>query len=328
MTVCHLDGVESLGERANLVHLDKDRVGSTHLDALLQEVDVGDEEVVAHELAAVANALGELHPAFPVVLVEAVLDRVDRILVDELLQVVDLLVVAQLLAVRILLLAVLELLVVVEVLAILDYCKLACCAVHSNLHVLARLVASLLDGLDDAVESVLDAIQGGSKATLIAHCSAQAACLEQLGEVVEHLGTHADGLLLGLGTHGANHELLECDWGIAVSTTVDDVHHGNGENISVSAANVAIQWHVQSNGSCVSSGERNAEHCVGAELALGLGAVELEHASIDGALIKHAHALNVRSDDGVNIVYGLGDALAQIAALVAVAKFEGLVLTC
>ena len=119
VTMSHLDSVEGLRERTDLVNLDQDRVGSAHLDTLLQELHVGNEEVVAYELAAVADALGQLHPVVPVVLIETILDRVDRILVDELLEVSDLLVGRELLTVRILLFTVLQLTIVVEPLAIL-----------------------------------------------------------------------------------------------------------------------------------------------------------------------------------------------------------------
>ena len=48
-----------LGESADLVHLDEDRVGHAEVDSLLEEVDVGDEEVVADDLNFVADLVGE-----------------------------------------------------------------------------------------------------------------------------------------------------------------------------------------------------------------------------------------------------------------------------
>ena len=79
-------------KRTNLVHFNQYRVGCAHLDALLQELGVGYKQVVAYQLAAVANLLGQFYPVVPVVLVESVLDRVDRILGDELFQIGNLLV--------------------------------------------------------------------------------------------------------------------------------------------------------------------------------------------------------------------------------------------
>jgi hypothetical protein len=55
-----VDRLEGLAERADLVHLDEDRVGALLLEALLQELLVGDEEVVADELDLVAELGGEL----------------------------------------------------------------------------------------------------------------------------------------------------------------------------------------------------------------------------------------------------------------------------
>ena len=54
-----LDGVEGLGDGADLVDFDEDGVGDFLLDSLLEALGVGDEEVVADELDEVAYLLGE-----------------------------------------------------------------------------------------------------------------------------------------------------------------------------------------------------------------------------------------------------------------------------
>ena len=46
----HVDGGERLGQRADLVDLDEDRIGDPFLDAAREAFDVGDEQVVADEL--------------------------------------------------------------------------------------------------------------------------------------------------------------------------------------------------------------------------------------------------------------------------------------
>ena len=51
-----LDGVEGLGDGADLVDLDEDGVGDAFVDAALQALGVGDEEVVADELDACRRA--------------------------------------------------------------------------------------------------------------------------------------------------------------------------------------------------------------------------------------------------------------------------------
>ncbi len=80
--VGHLDGLEGLGQGADLVDLDQDAVGAALGDALRQALGVGDEEVVADDLDLVAQGLGDRGVAGPVVLVERVFDRDDRVLVD------------------------------------------------------------------------------------------------------------------------------------------------------------------------------------------------------------------------------------------------------
>ena len=54
-----IDRVDRLGQRANLVDLDQDAVGDPFVDAALQALDVGDEQVVADQLAAVAELFGQ-----------------------------------------------------------------------------------------------------------------------------------------------------------------------------------------------------------------------------------------------------------------------------
>src|SRR5206468_8432131 len=72
-----------LGERADLVHLDEDRVGDTPLDALLQPLRIRHEDVVADQLDALAEVTGQGRPGVPVVLGATVLDRDDRVRVDD-----------------------------------------------------------------------------------------------------------------------------------------------------------------------------------------------------------------------------------------------------
>ena len=79
-----LHAVEGFGEGTDLVHLDEDRVGGAGIDALLEELGVGDEEIVAHQLYMAADGVGELLPRDPVALGAAVLDRDDRVLRGEL----------------------------------------------------------------------------------------------------------------------------------------------------------------------------------------------------------------------------------------------------
>ncbi len=73
------DGFERLGDGADLIELDENGIGHPPLDALLQDTRIGHEQVVAHELQPTTETTAEQHPAVPVVLRHAVLDRHDRI---------------------------------------------------------------------------------------------------------------------------------------------------------------------------------------------------------------------------------------------------------
>ncbi len=146
-------------------------------------------------------------------------------------------------------------------------------------------------------------------------------------QIVEHLGTHAQGLLERRSTHGTDHELLECDGGIGVRTAVDDVHHRHGQRLGIRAADVTVEGHAEVVGRSACHGQRNAQNGVGTEVRLGFGAVELDHRRVDAHLIGHVHADDCGSDHLVHVLHGLLHALAQVTALVAVAEFERLVLT-
>ncbi len=72
-------------------------------------------------------------------------------------------------------------------------------------------------------------------------------------------------------------------------------------------------------------GHGNAEHGVGSELALVFGTVELDHGAVDLHLFEGIHPADFGGDDVVDVLDGLGDALAEVSGLVPVAKFDGLV---
>ena len=61
----HLDRGEGLGQGADLVDLDQDRVGDVLLDAFSQDLGVGDEQVVAHQLDALAQRVWSAWPSLP-----------------------------------------------------------------------------------------------------------------------------------------------------------------------------------------------------------------------------------------------------------------------
>ena len=110
-------------------------------------------------------------------------------------------------------------------------------------------------------------------------------------------------------------------------STVDNVHHRNRHSVSVASADIAIEWHVQCFSGSLCRCQRYAEDGVGTEVALCRGTVELKHLHVDSTLIEHAITFERGSDDVVDIVNSLLNALSAVTALVTVAKFECFVLT-
>ena len=75
----HGDGVEGLREGADLIELDEDGVGHLLIDAPGQNLRVGHEEVIAHQLDPIPQAPRQGRPARPVALVHAVFNGDDGV---------------------------------------------------------------------------------------------------------------------------------------------------------------------------------------------------------------------------------------------------------
>ena len=87
-------------------------------------------------------------------------------------------------------------------------------------------------------------------------------------------------------------------------------------------AEEAVEGHVQRSGSSAAGSDGNGQNGVCAQLGLVLGAVGVDHSLVDGVDVGSIHADDGISDDGVDVLHSLGDTLAQIAALVAVAQLQ------
>jgi hypothetical protein len=113
---------------------------------------------------------------------------------------------------------------------------------------------------------------------------------------------------------------LESAW-----LAVEDVHHRHRQDVGVGAAEVAEQRQARGVRGGLGHGQRDAEDGVGAELALVVGAVERQHLGVDEPLLAGLEAEQLRADLVEHGVDRVLDALAQVAALVAVAQLQRLV---
>ena len=143
-------------------------------------------------------------------------------------------------------------------------------------------------------------------------------------EGVVDLGAPTQALGKARGAHRHDHELLEVDVVVGMHTAVKDVHHRRGQQVGVDAAQVLVQRQARRLGSGAGDGQRHAQDGVGTELGLVGGTVRGNQRGIDGALVEGVEAHDGVSALVVDVLDGPKDALAQIAALVAITQLAGL----
>ena len=168
--------------------------------------------------------------------------------------------------------------------------ELAGGGVEGDGDVFAWGVAGEMDGLEDEFESFIVGLEAGGEAAFVAYGGAVALFLEDAFEGVEGFGAPAEGVGEGFGAYGHDHELLEVDVGVGVGATVEDVHHGRGQEAGVDAAEVAIERELEGFGGGAGAGHGDGEDGVGAEFGFVLGAVDGNHGGVDEALVAGVHA--------------------------------------
>ena len=198
------------------------------LDAFAQEIDIGNEKIVADQLHFVSERVGQFFPAGPVILGEAVLDRDDRVFGAELLVVSDHLVSRADFTVGLF-----------EDVSLLGLVvEFARGAIEGDEDLFAEFVAGLFDCRGNGVEGVLGRGEIRGETAFVTHAGGETAALEHGLEGVENFATAAQGLAEGGEPARHDHEFLEVNRGIGVRAAVDDIHHWHGENFGVRAAEV------------------------------------------------------------------------------------------
>ena len=109
-----------------------------------------------------------------------------------------------------------------------------------------------------------------------------------------------------------------------MSTAVQDVHHRNGQSLSIAAADVVVQRQAQSLSCSLCNCQRYAQDSVRAQTGLVGGAIQIDHSLVDCLLIQSVHADDLLSDLAVNSVNSLQHALTHVALLVAITQLASL----
>src|SRR5580658_6458762 len=89
VTAAQVDSLKGFGNSADLVDLDENRIAYAFLNATLQALYIGDENVIAHQLDAAAELIRKNPPAVPVIFGQAVFEGHDRVLADPVVVEVD-----------------------------------------------------------------------------------------------------------------------------------------------------------------------------------------------------------------------------------------------
>ena len=107
--------------------------------------------------------------------------------------------------------------------------------------IFAEFVAGFFDGLCDDFEGGLVGLEDGRKSAFVTDCGGEPLALEDAFEGVEDFATHAKGFAEGFSSLRHDHELLNVDGSIGVRAAVHDIHHRDGQNFGVGAADVFVE---------------------------------------------------------------------------------------
>mmetsp|Transcript_35903 Transcript_35903/g.94395 ORF Transcript_35903/g.94395 Transcript_35903/m.94395 type:complete len:425 (-) Transcript_35903:517-1791(-) len=323
--------LDGLGDGADLVDLEQQRVARRLVNRLLHARGVGDQEVVAHNLTFSAHGGRHRLVRVKVILIEWVLDgdhgvvgaevgvHLEEILAGDLLR------------------AIVALRLEVEIVhLLLSKPKLGGGDIHANLHL--PFIACVGDRLLQQVETLLVLENVGRKAALVANVASVLAILllDDRLEIVVDLGTHLHRVLERARADRQDHELLHRELVARMAAAVDHVERRHRKvhlvgRVAGELGNVLVEWHTLGRSARLAHRHRHAEDRVRAKLRLGpapfvLAAVQLHHHLVINLLLgRGALAHEGRGNDGVDIVDRLAHALAHVVTLNAVTQLERLV---
>ncbi len=302
------DGGQRFRQRPDLVELDKDGVGGSFPDPPLKAADVGDKEVVAHDLDFIAESLCEFGPALPVLLIQRILQGDDGVVLNQFCPEIDQFIRGEPQAGLGQAIAALRL-------------PFTGGGVDGQGDVAARLVPGFADGFQDQVQRLPLAGKIRREAALVAHRGGQAFALQQRLERLVHLRAPAQALVKGRSTHRHHHEFLYVQIVGRVLAAVEDVQHRDGQRHGLLSAQVAEQALLSAERGGLGIGQADSQDGVGAQFGLVGGAVQPDHRRVKLFLVLPVPARQFHCDLVIDVADGVGDPFAAKMALVAVAQF-------
>ena len=148
--------------------------------------------------------------------------------------------------------------------------------------------------------------------------------MQNLLQRVINFGAPTQALGKRFSANRHNHEFLEVNVVVSMHAAVENVHHGRRQHMGIRTANVAIQRQLARLGSSTCASERSAQNGVRTQVALVRSTVDVNHFGVDSALVASVHADNGFGNFLIHMGDGLLNALAKVAALIAVTQFNSL----
>ncbi len=139
---------------------------------------------------------------------------------------------------------------------------------------------------------------------------------------MENLRTVAQRLAKVRRADGQDHEFLDVQAIVGVRTAIDDVHHRHRHDRFAALADIFEKRQLLGIRSRMGRGQGNRQQRVGAEAALGLGAIQVDHDLIEAFLITGIVAQQRLPQYGIDVLDGLQHALAAIALRIPVTQLH------
>ena len=200
--------------------------------------------------------------------------------------------------------------------------ELAGRGIESDGDLLARLVTGLRDGFEYHFNGLGVRLDRWRKSAFIADCGVVAALLQYALQHMESFDAPAQSFAERLCAHRHDHELLKVHVVVGMGSAIKDVHHRRGQQTGRETAKISVEFNSQ----VVSHGARrrhgHGQNRIRAQLALRRRTVEHQHGIVKVALFAGIHAFKFRRNHLVDVLDGLQNALARIAALVAIAQLQ------
>ena len=315
--LCERDCRKCFAQRSDLIHLHQDRVGATMVNAFLQELRIGDEQIIANQLHLRTKTLGEFLPTTPIVFSKSIFNRVDRkFRAPTRPQIDDLIARGNIVRPR------LE-----EAISRLSnrlrfIREFAHRWIKREEHLLAKRVTRFLHRGRDQFKRFLVVLQIGREASFITNRGRQMLVMQHPSQRVIALNAAAQRLFETEEAPRLNHELLEINSVVGMLATVDDVEHRHGKRLRSNSTEVAIQRLIRCSSSSVRDRHRHSERRIRTKPRLVFSAIKRKQYRVKPLLISCITPTDRRGNLLVHMIHGSAHTFAKPARRIAIAQLH------